>query len=173
MSEEPGSKSDLAEMAVELKNPALAAFLAWLVPGLGHLYQGRKAKALLFFVSIMGTFLLGLFLGSNSEVGPGRVVYFSSEPFRPHYLCQVWAGAAALPAIYQHRQAQSGKTEKESPLGRFMWPPSERRGEADHLHYSLHRFFELGTVYTMIAGLLNILAIFDAGAGPAPIIDDP
>ena len=29
----------------------------------------------------------------------------------------------------------------------------------------LGQYFELGTVYTMIAGLLNILAIFDACAG--------
>ena len=27
-------------------------------------------------------------------------------------------------------------------------------------------FFELGTVYTLIAGLLNILAIYDAWGGP-------
>jgi hypothetical protein len=173
MSSEPGTKTDLTEMVVELKNPALAAFLAWLVPGLGHIYQGRWAKGLLFSVSILGTFFLGLFLGSNSDVGPGRVVYFSGEPFRPHYLCQVWAGVVALPAIYQYREAKAGKTDKDSPLGRFMWPPNERRGEGDQLHYSLHRFFELGTVYTMIAGLLNILAIFDAGAGPAPLVDDP
>src|SRR5262245_54445208 len=29
---------------VELKDPPLAAFLAWLVPGLGHIYQGRTGK---------------------------------------------------------------------------------------------------------------------------------
>jgi hypothetical protein len=34
------------------------------------------------------------------------------------------------------------------------------------LNYHLHRFFELGTVYTMIAGLLNVLAIYDAWGGP-------
>ena len=30
-------------------------------------------------------------------------------------------------------------------------------------------FFELGTVYTLIAGLLNILAIYDAWGGPAAL----
>jgi|GEM_PF-564677 len=177
MSSEPGPKSDPEDTAIELKNPALAAFLAWLVPGLGHFYQGRWAKGLLFSVSILGTFFLGLFLGSNAEVGPGRVVYVSRDPFRPHYLCQVWAGVAALPALYQYRQFSAGKSPGDSPLGRFMWPPKSepdfRGNEADHLNLSLHRFFELGTVYTMIAGLLNILAIFDAGAGPAPILEDP
>ena len=28
-----------------LKNPLLAGLFAWLFPGLGHFYQGRKAKA--------------------------------------------------------------------------------------------------------------------------------
>ena len=31
-------------------------------------------------------------------------------------------------------------------------------------------FFELGTVYTLIAGLLNILAIYDAWGGPVGAI---
>ena len=32
----------------------------------------------------------------------------------------------------------------------------------------LPRYFEMGTVYTMIAGLLNILAVYDACCGPVP-----
>jgi hypothetical protein len=33
---------------------------AWLVPGLGHLLLGKKWRALIFFVSIMAMFALGL-----------------------------------------------------------------------------------------------------------------
>ena len=36
----------------------------------------------------------------------------------------------------------------------------------DTLNKKLHRFFEFGTVYTMVAGLLNILVIYDAWGGP-------
>ena len=36
----------------------------------------------------------------------------------------------------------------------------------DDWHRTYHGWFELGTVFTMIAGLLNVLAIFDAAAGP-------
>ncbi len=93
--------------SVDLKDPGLAAFLAWLVPGLGHLYQGRTAKAGLFFVCIMGTFLYGLYLGSDfdpddgKELGWGRVVYFSWRPEekRLAYLCQVGIGLPALPDL--------------------------------------------------------------------------
>ncbi len=54
-----------------------------------------------------------------------------------------------------------------------MVPPSLAKNrddlpnELDQLHNRLNRFFELGTVYTMVAGLLNVLVIYDAWAGPA------
>lgn len=34
------------------------------------------------------------------------------------------------------------------------------------LHRQLHHYFELATFFTTVAGLLNILAIYDAWAGP-------
>lgn len=82
-----------------LKNSLLAAVLAFLVPGLGHLYQGRTFKGLLYAVCILGTFFFGL------QIGDGKVVYFSwaGEHKTWYYLCQVWTGVPALPAIYQSR----------------------------------------------------------------------
>lgn len=170
-----------AEKSVDLKDPALAAFLAWLVPGLGHLYQGRMAKAALFFVCIMGTFVYGLSLGSSDAMGWGRVVYCSwrDGDKRLPYLCQVGVGLPALPAVVQ---ALRVRDDKKPLLGGFMSPPpltGHREGNDGYnqfddygqptlntLHYHLARFFELGTVFTMVAGLLNILAIYDAWDGP-------
>lgn len=45
-------------------SPVLAMVLAWLVPGLGHFYLGRRGRALLFFLLVVvclwvGTSLLG------------------------------------------------------------------------------------------------------------------
>ena len=33
-------------------------------------------------------------------------------------------------------------------------------------HRRLGRWFEIGTLYTMLAGMLNMLVIYDAWAGP-------
>jgi len=164
--------TDPSQPAIDLKEPVLAAFLAWLVPGLGHLYQRRWAKAGLFFVCIMTTFVYGLYLGGSSELGWGRTVYFSlrQEDRRLPFFCQVGVGLPSLPALVQANRVRGGK----APLFKgFMAPPRINPGDgpADQptlhqLHRQLHRYFELGTVYTMIAGLLNILAIYDAGAGP-------
>ena len=160
------------EESIQLKDPYWAAFLAWLVPGLGHLYQGRTAKAVLYFVCIMSTFSYGLYLGSDSEYGVGRVVYASWRPGdkRYPYLCQIGVGLPAMPALVQAIGARKGKL----PFGEFMAPPRLQTSELDlhgrpslhQLHRRLARYFELGTVYTMVAGLLNILVIFDAFAGP-------
>ena len=62
---------------MHLKDPAMGGFLAWLVPGLGHFYQGRYAKGAIFAVCIWGIFVYGAYLGSSPETGVARVVYCS------------------------------------------------------------------------------------------------
>jgi hypothetical protein len=41
---------------------ALVVLLAWLVPGAGHLWQGRRLKGLIFLVALPLMFLIGLWL---------------------------------------------------------------------------------------------------------------
>ena len=258
--------------APRFRSPMIAAVLAFLVPGLGHLYQGRLFKATLYSVCILGTFFFGL------RVADGKVVYLQTsdpEHFTYPYLCQVWTGLPALPAIGQTmvrgedafrqnvrvpvRFDVSGELTDGGPiLGTFrgtielsgqeseggdskvtgVWitgageypfegklaslrvspqvapetqrrfsgnlegtakgaNPSEIRGwlkgqfprpiwdwycaplrdrplldsdqdtDLDAAQSALGNRFELGVVYTMIAGLLNLLAIFDALEGPA------
>ncbi len=152
--------------SVELRDPEIAAFLAWLVPGLGHLYQRRTAKAILYFVCIMGTFLYGIYLGGSSRLGWGRVVYASwnADDKRISYFGQVGAGLVALPAL-----VQATRVRHQYPVlwNGFMAPPGDRAATTlDNLQKDLNRYFELGSVYTLVAGLLNVLAIYDAWRGP-------
>jgi hypothetical protein len=54
----------------------------------------------------------------------------------------------------------------------FMAPPAgpiyqDRNDVLGQWHSELKHRFEIGTLYTVIAGLLNILVIYDAFAGPA------
>jgi hypothetical protein len=167
--------------AINLKDPVMAAFLAWLIPGLGHLYQGRIAKAVLFFVCIMGLYVYGLYLGGNSELGYGRAVYYSfrSEPdgWRLPFLCQVGVGLPSLPACIQAMRMSKGKAVF---FNGFMAPPRPnnmpendpnfQQPTLDTLNLVLNRYFELATFYTMVAGLLNVLAIYDALSGPVVLL---
>ncbi len=186
--------ADESVVEIDLKDPRLAAFLAWLVPGLGHIYQRRTGKGVLFFVCIVGTFFYGLYIGG------GRVVYASTAPVfsmrflqdRWQYVCQVGAGLPALPALVQRQRVVEHKTPFFGNDRYFMRPPYdnppagafrfESKDQTDPNHtvqhpdelamwnYELGDYFEIGTVFTVIAGLLNILAIYDAYGGPLIII---
>jgi len=181
--------------AIDLRNPALAAVLSWLVPGLGQLYQGRTTKGSLFMVAILATFVAGMWLGG------GKVVYASWKPgdTRWAFVCQAGAGIVALPAVVQSSQLL-GPSRQPLFLGGFMAPPLApgqyvsrayadllirhdsdikpddffdkpplrqfRRDQLANWHRQLGKFFEIGTLYTMLAGMLNLLVIYDAWAGP-------
>ena len=182
VSDESPDANDEQQITIDLKNPNLAAFLAWLVPGLGHMYQGRWAKGILFMVCVLGTFLFGFYLGE------GRVVYAAWEPDiddrrLPWYAMQAGAGLPALPALVQ---ANVSPEKRPNLFGGYYAPPRftkpyfDGRGEKQKwkdpdgkvYQHELAKWqqhiqgFELGTVYTMIAGLLNVLVIYDAWGGP-------
>ena len=171
----PQPVDESRQIVVDLKDPFTAGVLAWLIPGAGHLYQGRYGKGLLFAICILGTFFYGLVLGE------GRAVYASfslrEEERRLPYLPQVCVGAPALPAIVQTMRV----SDKKAPLWNgFQAPPIQPPDGRDpdaipedptqwtrsDLVLRMGDRFELATVYTMIAGLLNVLAIYDAAAGP-------
>ena len=169
--------SRISQPEIQLKDPYIAVWLAWLVPGLGHLYQGRKTKAMIYAVCILGLFFFGAILYSG-KCGMARCVYISMRPgaggdMRYYYFAQVWVGAPAFPAIIQYIHDPTG----EDPLWNgLMAPPlrvspsmrgySENDNSIDNIRKKLNRRFELGTLMTTMAGLLNIFAIFDALSGP-------
>lgn len=156
---------------IQLKNRYFAAVLAFLVPGAGHYYQGRRNKAYLFALCILSLFFLGLF------VGQGRVVYAAWNPdeYRLQFPAQLCVGIPAFPAAIQgwiHRN--DGKNgfvpvaDAKWNWSRFMAAPASR-DELSEWHLASSAGFELGSLYTAVAGLLNLLAIFDAYAGPMPL----
>jgi hypothetical protein len=130
-------------------------------------------------------------------IGGGRVVYAStadvfSRQFldRWQYICQVGVGLPALPALVQRERMRDHK----SPLigDNFMRPPYEfappdepdllkstdlsdksrivvSPDELSKWNYDLGEYFDIGTVFTVVAGLLNVLVIFDAYGGPLVI----
>ena len=140
-----------------------AAFLAWLVPGLGHFYQGRTGKGILYAVCILGLYVMGMVMGE------WKIVYWrwvnplnNPEKFCLYYPGQFFAGLAALPALIQGTLHHYGF---DPILWGFMAEPDQRI--LNGLQVRLGKLVEIGTIYTTVAGLLNILAIYDAYEGPA------
>lgn len=258
---------------IQLRDPRIAAILAFLVPGLGHFYQRRIFKGVLYSMCILGTFFTGMYLSDWTVV---YINWGKKDRIIPQ-ACQVWNGLAFLPAVIQARRVEKivdPRILNEPAAGHFtgklsdvtssveldgsvagalqiepkgsgfargfsgtfkgllagkhpiqgkvhggsidpkIAPFRERRLSFDlqgtidldgqdekfdgsvsgglqrsianwyaaPLHddkrinsptdlemanNELGRYFELGTLYTMIAGLLNVLAIYDAYEGPA------
>ena len=155
-------------IVVDLKDPVVAGILAWLWPGLGHLYQRRTAKGILFMACILGVYFFGL------AIAEGKVVYAKWDEKverRWQYGFQLAVGLPATPAL-----AQAIRSKSDSPplWGGFMAAPRDAT-ELSQLHNRLNIRFEIGTLYCVVAGLLNILAIYDATCGPAAseAVDSP
>lgn len=201
-------------LMIDLRDPFLAAILAWLIPGLGHFYQRRWGKGGLFMVCILGTFFMGMWMGE------GRVVYASwrHNDDRYAYFCQLGVGLPALPALVQalrmnadppraplfgglmapplmpgqpvpadwaEQQVAAGEFDRDDfPMLADQPPPAtvvyreatktgDPYNQISAWNFKMGAFFELGTVYTLIAGLLNVLAIYDAWGGPVLVPTGP
>jgi len=155
----------------------LAAALTFVLPGLGQVIQGRIAKGFLFFFSLYGLFFYGMAMGQwknvwlpqADEIPPTDIRGYRLDGFanvlitRREYLGQFWMGAAAWPALYQY--ASFDKTKESGPIfGTFQRAPSEDM--LNHLQRDGNKRWDLGWVFTVIAGVLNLLVIYDALAGP-------
>ena len=159
------------ECEIDLKNKYVAAALGYLVPGAGHYYQGRRNKAYLFAVCILTLFALGMFIGNR------QIVYTTWNPdeYRIQFPAQMGVGIPAFPAAVQGWvRRKDDKRDGFVPdkadwkWTSFMAPPAGR-AELDSWHLAASAGFELGTLFTAVAGLLNLLAVFDAYAGPMPL----
>lgn len=153
----------MARTPLALRNPRKAALLAWVFPGLGHFYQGRTGKGWLYATCILSLYFLGFALGE------GKIVYWrwvnplnNPEKFCLHYVGQFFVGLPALPALIQGTLRYF---DLQPILGGFMAEPPQN--VINGLHPRLGKLVEIGTIYTTVAGLLNVLAIYDAYEGPA------
>lgn len=258
---------EMTDPRINLKKPIIAGVLAFLVPGAGHLYQGRMFKAGIYFVCILGLFFTGMAMADWKAVQPPpkpkptkiailkysaqlavglpsmyglvqRERYYSeanqesevfSAPFSTPFVGEIEVrdeesvyrdvqgtlhlepvtgdfGDISLrgrlqttidghPEEYLLGQVLLGKRIKASELrnveaslirdqATLYQPIGTLRGgiprpfmnwfevpmdeaEVQQLHADLGKYHELAMVFTWIAGLLNVLAIWDAVEGPA------
>lgn len=187
---------------VDLKEPGFAALLAWLWPGAGHIYQRRYRKGALFMICILGTFFFGLILGNGHVVYaswrpndyrwqaipqlgvgipafPAIIQNFKVRGGNDPFLITARRYPEGHPQEFEiipPEQLENFDLEKTLADG-FMAPPAGNvyLNQTDVLAMwtsETQHGFEIGTLYTIVAGLLNILAIYDAYAGPVLPVPD-
>jgi hypothetical protein len=156
-----------------------AGVLSYLVPGLGQISQGRFGKGVMFMVILLAMFIYGQALGGwrnvfmplleeNDKIALPKPL--ASVYNRWHYAGQFWIGIAAWPAIWQF-YGMPVPAEEQHPFWHNLQRPPDLAGNDER---ELNAFYtdsdktpDLGWVYTVIAGMLNILVIYDAIMGPA------
>jgi hypothetical protein len=124
----------------------MAGLLAWLIPGLGHIYLGQRGRGLVCLVTITATFWTGVAIGGvRSTIDPhNRKLWF---------LAQLGTGGNAMAGYGFHRLVADNPLRKGQQYVTAQWAA-----------------VDVGTHYTGVAGLLNLLVIFDAvgRAEPSP-----
>jgi hypothetical protein len=119
--------------------PPIVALVTWVLPGSGYWLIGERARGLTIGITIIVLFVLGLLIGGVRVVDPPAAPF--SEPVnsitqKPWFVGQILAGPITL--------------------------LSAKVGESPGYFASHSRVNEIGTLYTAIAGMLNLLAIIDA-----------
>jgi len=144
----------VVEQAGPEARPAAAAFvacfLAWLVPGLGHLYLRKKERAAVFFAVVLGLFALGV-------ASDGAASLF--EPRQPLSFLATLDNLATGPIDLVSRYHTYGGIVFALP-GEDGDP--RRTDLLNRLRSRVRSVtYEYGTIFLLTAGLMNILLILD------------
>jgi len=126
--------------------PPLVALASWLLPGAGYWLIGQRVRAVTVGVTILATFTLGILISGIRVVqapdlsGPGNPA--QQILARPWFIGQVLIGPVGIGAAYVSSELAAS--------------PTYRAIEAKA------RLAEIGTLYTAVAGMLNLLTLIDA-----------
>ena len=106
----------------EERNPIISGMLAFLIPGAGHLYQGRWFKGCIYFFCILGAYFGGM------QLGEGAVVY--QKPIGRNirnvtltFLAQSPIGIPSLVALYQGHRAEAPSNRLQYDLAEPLSAP--------------------------------------------------
>jgi hypothetical protein len=117
---------------------AVAALLAWLVPGLGHWYLGHRDRAIILFVTIVVLFWGGVALGGVRST-------FNVQENGPWLAAQICTGPQAIVGLMWAKSLKG---------------PQPGLGIVDRNEAS-YPSADIAVVYSGVAGLLNLLVIID------------
>jgi TM2 domain-containing membrane protein YozV len=138
-----------------------AGLLAWLIPGAGHVYLGRVLRGVIICVCINGLFWAGVAFGG----------VFTVDPIRQRLWCaaQMATGVSALGGLYREKQIRQQITDElglaptpQQSQNPGRWWISYNEAVAEKHLALVYPTDAVARSYTGIAGMLNLLCIFDA-----------
>ena len=138
----------------------------------------------------MPILLIGIWMGSywnttlsedgkteiKTDLNIGRNIWFSWQDGnrRFYFFPQAMVGTVGLTAFIQSQVVSNG----HPPFLCSIFAPPSFSGQGnqptiDTVIARLNSYYDLGILFTMVAGLMNVLAIFDAIGGPVILRAQP
>ncbi|MBN1555779.1 MAG: hypothetical protein JXA11_13625 [Phycisphaerae bacterium] len=153
----------------------VAAFLAWIVPGAGHVYIGRTRRGVILFLTVAATFWAG--------VAVGGVMTVDSRYDRWWFYAQSLAGVHGLVGWYRQENLYKQLSRELGETRIVAAPDGRPTGVQMRIDAALQKrgvvlanpAEGVARAYTGVAGLLNLLCVFDAvllammGQGAEPV----
>ena len=125
-----------------LPPPPLVALAGWVVPGAGYFLIGQRTRGAVIGATCVAMFLAGVLIAGVRVVDPPDLLggggWVARILQKPWFIGQALIGPIGLVAAW---------------IGHALGP--EHRA-------ATARLGEIGTLYTAVAGMLNLLAIIDA-----------
>jgi hypothetical protein len=136
----PLSRDEAYQPDVEPRFNFLAPILGWLIPGLGQWSIGYRRRGMYIGIGVIGLFLIGLLVGGLGVINRGEGFWW--------YCGQVLVGPATPAINYWNARHPPPDDPADDPGYVYATPSFARVNEA-------------GTLYTTLAGLMNLLAMLD------------
>jgi hypothetical protein len=161
-------------------NPALALVLAWLIPGAGHVYARRPLHGIILFIVITATFWTGMGFGGALTVDP--------RADRWWFMAESITGVHGIVGYVRQKRIYADIAQKHPELAdprdrdRIKIDNARELNQLDTILAEkgialVYPTDVVARAYAGVAGLLNLLCIFDATmlalmGSPRPRKDD-
>ncbi len=142
--------------------PFVAGILAWVVPGAGHVYLGRTVRGIVLCICINGLFWSG--------VAFGGVFTVDREQERWWYMAQMMTGISGAASWHLQKnarmqvakQAETRRADAEAEGRNLKIEEAETDIKVESQLSLTYPAAVVSRAYSGIAGMLNLLCIFDA-----------
>jgi hypothetical protein len=146
--------------------PPLVALVGWLVPGAGYVMIGQRARGVVVGVTILLIFVAGLLIGGMRVIDSSFIESVQQRQERE----RTDADARRTIKNYQPPNAIARTLQKPWFIGQVLTGPvaiasnvvATRWGGEAGSPFSHARVYEIGVLYTAVAGMLNLMAIIDS-----------
>jgi len=151
----------MAKKSGKSRSSALVAmFLAWIVPGAGHVYAGRVRRGIIIFVVVGATFWTGVAIGGVMTVDyQNERWWFAAEMLTGVHGLIGWRRQRK---VYRELAGRIGSPPPAGTPGRARWDVLVDKELAARKLSLVTPTDTFARAYAGVAGLLNLMCVFDA-----------